>query len=50
MNHKRFDRLVTRVIVIMAAALIGIAMLLAFRTIGQPGAMQQAHTAQAQRR
>lgn len=40
MNHKRFDRLVTRVVVIMAALLIGIAVILAVRSIGQPAAMQ----------
>lgn len=50
MNHKRFDKLVTRVVVIMATALIGIAVMLAFRTIGQPGAMQGTHTAQAEHR
>lgn len=31
MNHKRFERLVTRATVIMAVALIGIAVLLAAR-------------------
>ena len=43
MNHKRFDRLVTRVIVIMAATLIGIALILAVISIDQPGALQSAH-------
>lgn len=46
MNHKRFDRLVTRVVVIMAAVLIGIAVILAVRSIVQSGAMQWAHTSQ----
>ncbi|HWK75452.1 MAG TPA: hypothetical protein VNQ81_14330 [Povalibacter sp.] len=44
MNRKRFDRLMTRVIVIMAATLIGIALILAVRSIDQPGTLQWAHT------
>lgn len=40
MNHKHFDRLLTRVVVIMAAVLIGIAVILAVRSIGQSAAMQ----------
>lgn len=45
MNHKRFDRLVTRLIVVMAATLIGIAVILAVRSIDRQSAAQWTHAA-----